>query len=79
MDGERQAVPLESDAALDNPLGFASLAGHELWLLDREPAGLSLVRHSHRVGPNAVRGMWELEVWGEPWLSVATCALRGVG
>ena len=77
--GAPQAVALASDVALDNPLGFAAAAGHELALLDRElPAGLWLVRHSHHYGPD-VRFTWELEVFGEPWLSAATRALRVVG
>jgi hypothetical protein len=63
---------------LDNPLGFATLAGHELLLLDRElPAGLWLWRRVHDDG--AARGVtvaWELELWGEPWLSAATRAIR---
>jgi len=69
---EPQAVAVESDAVLDNPLGFAALAGGELVLLDQEvPAGVWLA------GPAAGVGAWELEVWGaEPWLSAATRALR---
>jgi hypothetical protein len=65
-------VAVESDAVLDNPLGFAALAGGELVLLDQEvPAGIWLG------GPAAGTGGWELEVWGaEPWLSAATRALR---
>ncbi|HKG93040.1 MAG TPA: hypothetical protein VKA84_14145 [Gemmatimonadaceae bacterium] len=79
-DPEPQGAPLGSDAALDNPLGFAAAGGHELRLLDRElPAGLWLVRHSHHYGPSTIRYRWALEVWGEPWLSAATRALRGVG
>ena len=78
--GAPQAAALTSDAALDNPLGFAAAAGHQLALLDRElPAGLWLVRHSHHYGAADVRFTWELEVFGEPWLSAATQALRGVG
>jgi hypothetical protein len=69
---EPQAVPASSDAVLDNPLGFAALAGGELVLLDRElPAGLWLA------GPAAGGDAWRLEVWGsEPWLSAATRAVR---
>ena len=71
---EPQAVALSSDDVLDNPFGFAALAGDpELVLLDRQlPAGLWL-------GPPANRADdgWELEVWGsEPWLSAATRAIR---
>jgi hypothetical protein len=70
-----QAAPLDSDAVLDNPFGFAALAegdGPELRLLDRDvAAGLWLTRD--------VASGWELEVWGEPWLSATTRALRGVG
>ena len=78
-EGEPQAVALASSSVLDNPLGFAAAAGHELVLLDREvPAGLWLVRHSYHNGPH-VRFTWELEVFGEPWLSAATRALRGIG
>ena len=67
-----QAAPLDAEAVLDNPLGFARLGGEELVLLDRElPAGLWLA------GPGAGTGGWRLEVWGsEPWLSAATRALR---
>ena len=77
---EPQAVPLTSDVVLDNPLGFAALADHELRLLDQEvPAGVWLVRHSERSGFH-IQYRWELEVWGsEPWLSAATRALRGIG
>ena len=77
-----QAVPLASDAVLDNPFGFAALAersGPDLRLLDCEvAAGLWLVRRSQHMGTVDVR-TWELDVWGEPWLSAATRALRGVG
>ena len=75
---EPQAVPLASDAALDNPLGFAALAAApELVLLDQQlPAGLSLVRHDGEP-PGPAHERWELEVWGaEPWLSAATRAIR---
>jgi hypothetical protein len=75
-----QAAVVDSDAVLDNPLGFAALGDHEVRLLDREvPAGLWLARHSYHHGPTDVRHTWELEVWGEPWLSATTRALRGVG
>jgi hypothetical protein len=77
-----QAVALPSDAVLDNPFGFAALTERyapELRLLDREvAAGLSLARRAHHMGTIAVYG-WALEVWGEPWLSAATRALRGEG
>ena len=78
-----QAVSLASDVVLDNPLGFAALArgphGPALQLLDPEvEAGLWLVRHSHHYPGDGGDG-WELEVWGEPWLSAATRAPRGVG
>ncbi|HZF68211.1 MAG TPA: hypothetical protein VEZ47_09245, partial [Gemmatirosa sp.] len=72
---EPQAVPLASDAVLDNPFGFAALAeGHELVLLDAElPAGLWLGHPPH----DAAGDGWAVEVWGtEPWLSAATRALR---
>jgi hypothetical protein len=73
-------VELGSDAVLDNPLGFAAAGIGALRLLDRElPAGLWLVRRSHHYGPSTIRYRWELDVWGEPWLSAATRALRGVG
>ena len=76
-----QACALVSDAVLDNPLGFATLAGHELALLDREvTAGLSFVRYLSRgesAGADDVE--WELVVWGEPWLSATMRALRGIG
>ncbi len=77
-----QAVALPSDAALDNPFGFAALTERyapELRLLDREvTAGLWFARRAHHMGTIAVYG-WALEVWGEPWLSAATRALRGAG
>jgi len=74
---EPQAVPLPSDAVLDNPAGFAALGDAELILLDASvPAGLWLGRHSH-AGAATTAYSWELEVWGaEPWLSAATRALR---
>ena len=69
---EPQAVALSTDAVLDNPLGFAALSGFEMILLDQDvPAGLWLLRLSRASGP-----AWELEVWGEPWLSAATRAIR---
>lgn len=73
---EPQVVPVPSDAVLDNPLGFAALAGFELLLSDQAvPAGLWLMRHAHDASSSdAVT--WELEVWGEPWLSATTRALR---
>ncbi|HKW46426.1 MAG TPA: hypothetical protein VJN70_03245 [Gemmatimonadaceae bacterium] len=74
---EPQAVALTSEIVLDNPLGFASLADTELRLLDRElPAGLWLRRHSHHYGPMLTDYAWELTLWGEPWASAATRALR---
>lgn len=77
---EPQALMLNSDVVLDNPLGFASLADSELRLLDREvPAGLWLVRHSHHYGPMLTDYTWELTIWGEPWASAATRALRELG
>jgi hypothetical protein len=73
---EPQAVVADSDAVLDNPLGFAALADFELVLLDQQlPAGLWLLRHSHG-HPDATTHGWELEVWGEPWLSATTRAMR---
>jgi hypothetical protein len=68
---EPQAASIASDAVLDNPLGFAELAGGELVLMDQHvPAGVWLLRHGAADG-------WELEVWGaEPWLSAVTRALR---
>jgi len=69
---EPQAVGLPIDAVLDNPLGFAALSDFEMVLLDQSvPAGLRLLRHSYPISPE-----WELEVWGEPWLSAATRAIR---
>ena len=74
------AAPVDSDAVLDNPLGFAALGDHELRLLDRDvTAGLWLARHSVHIGTAPVEYTWALEVWGEPWLSATTRALRGVG
>jgi hypothetical protein len=74
-----QAVAVESDLVLDNPLGFAAATDHDLALLDAEvPAGLWLARHAHHF-PGDARFSWELEVWGEPWLSAATRAFRGIG
>ena len=76
---EPQACLLMSDIVLDNPLGFALLAEHELALMDQSvPAGLSFLRY----GPNGDEDAeyeWELVVWGEPWLSATTRALRGIG
>ena len=69
---EPQAVGLAADAVLDNPLGFAALTDFEMVLLDQTvPAGLWLLRHSYPTS-----SAWELEVWGEPWLSAATRAIR---
>lgn len=74
-EGEPQCVPLDSESVLDNPLGFAGLAGQELRLLDRlVPAGLLLVRRAEGGDDR-----WLLEVWGEPWLSATTTAIRGDG
>lgn len=78
---EAQAVAMPNDFALDNPLGFAALAWDDgdLRLLDRElPAGLWLVRHTHVHGAGREYS-WELSVWGEPWASAATRAMRGIG
>jgi hypothetical protein len=73
-----QAVTLRSDIVLDNPLGFAGIADHQLCLFDGEvTAGLWLARHSHHFGAE-VQFTWELDVFGEPWLSAAARALRGV-
>lgn len=73
---EPQAVPVDAEAMLDNPLGFVSLAGGELMVLDREvPGGLWLAGPA--AGAHGVANEWQLEVWGaEPWLSAATRALR---
>ena len=69
---EPQAVGLTTDTVLDNPLGFAALSDFEMVLLDQSvPAGLWLLRHSYPTSSG-----WELEVWGEPWLSAATRAIR---
>ncbi len=69
---EPQAVGLSVDTVLDNPLGFAALSDFEMVLLDQSvPAGLWLLRHSYPTS-----SAWELEVWGEPWLSAATRAIR---
>jgi hypothetical protein len=74
---EPQAVALSSDVVLDNPLGFAAAAGFEMMLLDREvPAGMWLLRHSHAGPDGGTAFSWDLEVWGEPWLSATTRALR---
>jgi hypothetical protein len=79
-DREPQVVPLESDVALDNPLGFVALADHELTLFDQPlRAGLTLTRHSHFRGHARMSYSWEVEAWGsEPWLSTLTGALRQV-
>ena len=74
-----QACSLASSTVLDNPLGFAGLDDHELAILDQGvPAGLSLKRHDAN-GSEDLEDEWELVVWGEPWLSAATRALRGEG
>lgn len=73
------AAAIASELVLDNPLGFAAMADGELRLLDQAvPGGLWLQRHA-REQAGGVRFTWELEVWGEPWLSAATRAFRGVG
>ena len=70
------AVAVTSEDVLDNPFGFAPLDTYQLRILDRElPAGLWLLRHEHH-SPDGVMYSWELEVWGEPWTSSATRALR---
>jgi hypothetical protein len=75
-----QAVAMPNELPLDNPLGFAALADSELRLLDHElPAGLWFLRHTHHLATNHVEYTWELSVWGEPWASAATGALRGAG
>ena len=72
---EPQAVALPADAILDNPVGFAALSDFELVMLDqRVPAGLWLLRRA-RAQPSTGFS-WEMEVWGEPWLSAATRAIR---
>jgi hypothetical protein len=77
---EPQVVPIDSEAVLDNPLGFATLAEAELVLLDQDvPGGVWLGRHSAH-HPGGTQHRWELEVWGaEPWLSAATRAMREHG
>jgi hypothetical protein len=78
---EPHALVMPNDLPLDNPLGFAALAWDDgdLRLLDRElPAGLWLVRHTHVHGAGREYS-WELSVWGEPWASAATRAMRGIG
>jgi hypothetical protein len=76
---EPQACALAADAVLDNPLGFAAIAGGELLLLDRHvSAGVWLGRHTDE-GDDGPEYEWELIVWGEPWLSATTRALRGIG
>ena len=68
MAGDRtaQAETLRSDTVLDNPMGFAAVAGHQLRLLDSQvTAGLWLARLSHHFGAE-VRFTWELDVFGEP-------------
>jgi len=75
---EWQAVALDSEQVLDNPVGFAAVCDQQVALLDRDvPAGLWLVRHSYHFR-KSTRYEWELEVWGEPWLSAATRTLRDV-
>jgi hypothetical protein len=76
---EPQAVPIDSEAVLDNPLGFAALADGELVVLDQSvPAGLWLLGPAS--GSSTGAHLWELDVWGaEPWLSAATRALREQG
>jgi len=84
-DREPQAVPIAADAALDNPLGFASLGSHalvqQLMLVDEAvPGGLTLSRHAHHGAGGVVTFSWELEAWGaEPWLSAATRSIREAG
>ena len=71
-----QAASIGSEQVLDNPLGFASILDQQVALLDQQvPAGFWLVRHSYHVGESTTYE-WELEVWGEPWLSAMTHALR---
>jgi hypothetical protein len=73
---EPQVVALSSETVLDNPLGFAALADGEMLLLDQNvPAGLWLLRQAHGAGAQ-LSFSWELELWGEPWLSAATRAMR---
>lgn len=82
-----QAVALPSAAVLDNPLGFAAATDHALALLDADVvAGLRLVRRApdqtasdDSASDDTRDATWGLEVWGEPWLSATTRALRGVG
>ena len=78
-DRDPQACALSSEMVLDNPLGFAALARNELALMDRAvPAGLSFQRHDV-TNEYGSEHEWELIVWGEPWLSATTRALRGIG
>lgn len=75
-----QCVAVPNDVILDNPLGFAALADRELRLMDQElPAGLWLRRHTRDDATGHADYTWELSVWGEPWASAATRALRGIG
>lgn len=75
---EPQAIALTSEVVLDNPLGFATLGDNEVRLLDRElPAGLAFIRHSHQQESMLTEYTWDLTMWGEPWASAATRALRG--
>ena len=73
------AAALASDLVLDNPLGFAAMADGELRLLDQAVPGGLWLRRLVREEEGGVVFSWELEVWGEPWLSAATRAFRGVG
>lgn len=77
---DSHGVDMPNDLPLDNPLGFAALADSELRLLDRElPAGLWFLRHAPQLATGHFAYRWELSVWGEPWASAATRALRGIG
>lgn len=73
---EPQAVAIASDSTLDNPIGFAALSDNELRLLDRDTAaGLWLGQHSHH-GSSSTSFTWELNVWGEPWVTAAHATFR---
>jgi hypothetical protein len=76
--GDPIAVAVSSDDVLDNPFDFSALDIYQLRMLDGElSAGLWLLRHEHH-SPGNVAYSWELEVWGEPWISAATRAFREV-
>jgi hypothetical protein len=71
---------MDTEAVLDDPLGFAALAGGELVLLDQSvPAGLWLLGPPPEL-PAGRADLWELDVWGRSHGSRpprAPCGSRG--